>query len=428
MDQIFPTFSFPPKKYWSTMLPVERPRPRPEGLRPQPVQRKRLFPSESEDDDDIPLAPRTKRRTNKPSMDADHSSSVGSLSATSQTTGNTTDKPIIISDTESSSSSPPPPPPSREKATSGPIMVSPPVSPPAVRTKSATKELDIDSEAEEERELLSRKAELDSMRAKILSAEARLAFLKTCKRNRDARKMTAALAASMSETENREDALRAELVDAKTVSDEKLNELYGVKEGYDDWMVDFSRKVKEVGVREERRKKLKEFINLIEEKVQRQTEVHDREGEAKLMEENDEDDDKTEKMSSAKVDEDDGDDDKTEKMSGAKVDEGDGDNDEKYESDEDDYDSLDGFIVYDDSDDEDYEESDDDDEYHGDGGKSEKIRATKNGGDEENYESEEYKPDSVDYDRKDGLDVNQGNTNEEDILDLETMMGLLAGY
>lgn len=223
--------------------------------RRRPIQRKRSLSSVAEDD--FPLARRARRTTSTPVIDSDDDWPNDTVSAAPRTEGNATNKPIIISDSESPPSSPTQ---NKKKTISGPIMISPPVSLPADRIKTETGKRDSDSETEEERELL-------LAQAKMYSAAAKVKSLKTRKTTREARKMRAVLASSMSDTKGREAALRAVLVKPNEVLDEELNELYGVLERYDDWIMDLSKKTEELGEMAERRKRLKEFINLIEEKV-----------------------------------------------------------------------------------------------------------------------------------------------------------------
>ncbi|KFY21700.1 hypothetical protein V493_07186 [Pseudogymnoascus sp. VKM F-4281 (FW-2241)] len=290
------------------------------------IQRKRSKPCDDELDDDLPLSFRAKRNRIPLIIGSGSDSPSLGPSMNSQTKGNTSDKPIILTDSSSSSSSPSPPPRTKKKTTSGPISISPPVSPLADLIKSANEESDIDSQAENEREIF-------LLEAKLLSAKAKRHFLEARERKREARKMTAMLAASMSTTKEREGALM--LVDPNKVTGEELNELYAVNERYDDWMMDLSKKTAELEDMADKRKKLKQFISLIEEKsFVKRNGGNDGDSEMKPVERNDENDGEVDKISVAEDESDDEGGDKSEKMRFTKDDEDDENDEEYYEGDD----------------------------------------------------------------------------------------------
>ncbi|KFZ13626.1 hypothetical protein V502_06507 [Pseudogymnoascus sp. VKM F-4520 (FW-2644)] len=291
---------------------TDRPR---RNLRPRLTQPSYVLTGPKDDDsdsnspEDAPLTTTQpdKNTINQPTITSDTASPHAGPLPISQTNGNTSDK---------------------NHTTSGPAPA-PDASPMASQIKTETKP-DIDSEAEDDRELL-------SVEAEIRSKEAKRALLKTRKRNREARKMTSELAVSMADTKEREDALMVLLVGADTVSKEELDELREIKERYDDSIRESEMKIGELAERRQRRQRLEEFIDFIEKKVQRRKKVPNGEGEAKLVEENHRDDGE----------------------SGEKSGDG-GDGDQGDE------DEFDGFIVYD-SDDYDYDDGDGDEGYHEDG-------------------------------------------------------------
>ncbi|OBT69648.1 hypothetical protein VE03_00718 [Pseudogymnoascus sp. 23342-1-I1] len=313
------------------------------------------FDSDPPEDSPLTAAQPIENTINQPTITSDVGSPNIGPTPASQTNENTSIEQFI----------PPSPPPTPD----APLM--------APQTKTETGEPDIDSEAEDERELVSVAAKILSDEAKINSDKAKVAFLKTRKANREARKMATLLAVSMADAKKREDELTAALVGADRVLDDQLNELYGVKERYDDWMVELSMKMKECAGMAERRERLGEFINLIEAKAASKAEKCSwwRKG-RKTVTENDKDDGEVDKTSVAGDDKDDGevdkistaeddessdeDGDKGQRMSSTKDDGDGGDDDEYYEGDDD---ELDDFVV-EDNDDLNYDDSDED--YRGD--------------------------------------------------------------
>ncbi|KFY39751.1 hypothetical protein V495_05755 [Pseudogymnoascus sp. VKM F-4514 (FW-929)] len=264
------------------------------GIRIKPTQHKRTFSSVT-DDDDLPLARRIKKKTNKPVTEPDLIKPSDSLSTTPQNKGKPTDKLTTESSSPGSS-----PLQTKKKATSGATMMSPPDSSPTDQAKSVTAEPDTDSEAEEaeeEREFLSAKANLlsietkfRSIKAKRLSAKAEVAYRKTRKAIREVRKMDAVLTARMSDIEAREDALVAKLVDTKRPCHWQLLELYAVRERYTDWILALPRKTNELRKIRERRTRINERINLIKTDIIKEAKAFGLNEEVKLLEEDSGDD------------------------------------------------------------------------------------------------------------------------------------------
>ncbi|KFY25302.1 hypothetical protein V491_01812 [Pseudogymnoascus sp. VKM F-3775] len=177
MERMFPKRPFSPQQYPYFTIGRLRPQcPKPNNLRSQPTQRKRLLPSEPEEDEDIPVRLQTKRRTNKPSINSDTDCSFSGLSTPPQIKDN------IIGGTYVT-----------------PSPLSSPEAPPAEQTKTPPSEPDIDSEAEDEQEIINMKEKLAELEAKKIA--------------RQAKRIAIVMAADISETKNREDALAAALVE-----------------------------------------------------------------------------------------------------------------------------------------------------------------------------------------------------------------------
>lgn len=119
---------------------------------------------------------------------------------------------------------------------------------------------DINSEAEFERKQL-------IVKAKLRSAMAEDASLKTCRATYDARKMTAELAVSMADTKEREDALMVEIVGKDTVLDVEVEELIAIAERYDDCVAETKMKNGELAEMIEGSKRVKELIDIARKKV-----------------------------------------------------------------------------------------------------------------------------------------------------------------
>ena len=110
-----------------------------------------------------------------------------------------------------------------------PSPLSFPEAPPAEQTKTPPSEPDIDSEAEDEQEIIDMKEKLAELEAKKIA--------------RQAKRMAIVMAADISETKNREDALTAALVNANKASDE---ELCGVLERLDDRIMELTKSTGEL--------------------------------------------------------------------------------------------------------------------------------------------------------------------------------------
>ena len=163
-----------------------------------------------------------------------------------QANENTTDQPTITSDADSPNTGPSSTSQTNGNTTIEPLTPSSPVptpgaSPTAPQTKTATGESDIDFKAEDERELLSIKAEIASLEARKANLEA----------NFEARKMDALFVSSMSDTKECEDTLMVALVDANKISDE---DLHGVLERVDERIVELTKRTVELVERLAKRK------------------------------------------------------------------------------------------------------------------------------------------------------------------------------
>ncbi|OBT94861.1 hypothetical protein VE01_06332 [Pseudogymnoascus verrucosus] len=437
----------------------ETDRPR-RNLRPRLTRPSYIAPDPEEDDlysnssEDVPLTTTQPNQNtiNQPTITSGTASpDVGPLPV-SQTDGNVTIEPPTPSDTA---------PPIEPASPSG-------TSPMTSQIKTAAEEPDIDSEAEEERMILSAKA-------KVASLE------QTYAKNRRVRERAAVFATKMSDIKDLQDALKGELVDLKMESDEVLQE---VLERLNDPIVELKTSMAELFEPLEKR----EIKGSIDKKLQRRTKVPDGESEMKPVERNDRESDgasvsmsdkdngEVDKTSIAEDDKsEDEDGDKSETMSDTKDDENDGSNDEDSEftegdrsvhsdftfgdSDDNASDDGDGYKMYrrnkkisvseDDGDDgedyerkvddfdleddfrgphsdyEDHEDSDGDEGYQKYGDRSKKTSAFENDeDDDENYKSDE----SEDKPGSDDLNEYHGDTDEEDIHDVGTTRKLIRGY
>ncbi|KFY89365.1 hypothetical protein V500_05734 [Pseudogymnoascus sp. VKM F-4518 (FW-2643)] len=232
----------------------------PEEPRPRPTRRRRSSSPET----DRPRRNLRPRLTHPsyfvPDLeddDFDSDSTEDTPLTVTQANGNTTNQPTITSDADSPNTGP-----SSTSQTNGNTTIEPPTpsspvptpgaSPMAPQTKTATEESDIDFKAEDERELLSIKAEIASLEARKANLEA----------NVEARKMDALFVSSMSDTKECEDTLMVALVDANKLSDE---DLHGVLDRMDERIVELTKRTMELFERLAKRKvEIMELIDRME--------------------------------------------------------------------------------------------------------------------------------------------------------------------
>ncbi|KFY13525.1 hypothetical protein V492_03210 [Pseudogymnoascus sp. VKM F-4246] len=322
----------------------------------------------------------------------DFDSPEDALPTAAQVDENTANQPTITSDTASLNTGPFP-----ASQTDGNLTLTPsnavPSSdavPMAPQTKTETRRPDMTTNDAYQRRRL-------SVDARLRSAIAEDEYLKTHKRNQDARELTVMLAVNLSDTIERDDKLTAAVKAEDKVLDDQMAELLEILDRYDE-TIEAQMKMHELAEITERRKRLVELIEFLGKKVQRQKEVPDGYDETKLMGIQDEvkaesdrnpivtDDRKHETVGRTSIGEDDkcdesvegerekttrtknyehdGDDDEDYEMGeGSEDDEHDGDDDGDYEIDESSEDDLGDFTVPDDSDDYDYQDGDSDLEY-----------------------------------------------------------------